>query len=105
MIATRDHIKAVLHDSPQNESDFIFVDLLFLYNRKIPLGVFYRPTSNDPKPLEDLQAVLQELSLNELILLGDFNLPEIDWLNIRALRQSDIYTLMMDVVQDNFLTQ
>ena len=32
------------------------------------------------------------------ILLGDFNLPEIDWLNHRVLRQSDIYTLTMDVV-------
>ena len=97
MIATRDHIKAVLHDTPQNESEFILVDLLFSYNRKITLGVFYRLPGNDPKPLE--------LSLNELILLSDFNLPEIDWLNNRVLRQSDIYTLTMDVVKDNFLTQ
>ena len=70
-----------------------FVDLLFSYNRKVTLGVFYRPPNNDPKPLEDLQAALQEFSKNELILLGDFNLPEIDWLNNRVLRQSDIYTL------------
>lgn len=95
MIATRDHIKAVLHDTPQNESEFIFIDLLFSYNRKITYRVFYHPPSNNPKPLEDLQAVLQELSLNKLILLGDFNLPEIDWLNNKVLRQSDIYTLMM----------
>lgn len=71
LIATRDHIKAVLHDTPQNESKFIFIDLLFSYNCKITQGVFYHPPSNDPKPLEDLQAVLQELSLNKLILLGD----------------------------------
>ena len=105
LIATRDHIKAVLRDTPQNDSEFIFVDLLFSYNRKVTLGVFYRPPNNDVKPLEDLQAALQEFSTNELILLGDFNLPEIDWLNNRVLRQSDIYTLMMDIVQDNFLTQ
>lgn len=105
LIATRDHIKAVPHDTPQNDSEFIFVDLLFSYNRKVTLGVFYRPPNNDPKPLEDLQAALQEFSTNELILLGDFNLPEIDWLNNRVLRQSDIYTLMMDIVQENFLTQ
>ena len=66
---------------------------------------FYRPPNNDPKPLEDLQVALQELSTNELILLGDFNLPEIHWLNNRVLQQSDIYTLMMDIVHDNFLTQ
>ena len=61
--------------------------------------------NNHPEPLEDLQAALHEFSTNELILLGDFNLTEIDWSNNRVLRQSDIYTLMMDVVQDNFLTQ
>jgi len=105
LIVTRDHIKAVPRDTPQNDSEFIFVDLLFSYNRKVTLGVFYRPPNNDPKPLEDLEAALQEFSTNELILLGDFNLPEIDWLNNRVLRQSDIYTLMMDIAQDNFLTQ
>lgn len=30
---------------------------------------------------------------------------EIDWLNNRVLRQSDVYTLMMDIVLDHFLTQ
>ena len=45
------------------------------------------------------------LLANELILLGDFNLQEIDWLKTRALRQSDVYTLFMDIVQDNVLTQ
>ena len=102
---SRDHIKAVLRDTPQNDSEFIFVDLLFSCNRKVTLGVFYRPPNNDAKPLADLQAALQEFSTNELILLGDFNLPEIDWLTNRVLRQSDIYMLMMDIVQDNFLTQ
>ena len=45
------------------------------------------------------------LSANDLILLGDFNLPEIDWLNTRALRQPNVYTLFMDIVHDNVLTQ
>ena len=40
-------------------------------NRKVTLGVFYRPPNNDPKPLEDLQAVLQEFSTKELILVGE----------------------------------
>ena len=105
LIAMRDHIKAVPRDTSQNDSEFIFVDLLFSYNRKVTLGVFYRPPSNNPKPLEDLQAALQEFSTNELIFLGDFYLPEIDWLNNRVLQQSEIYTLMMDIVHDNFLTQ
>jgi len=105
LIATRDNIKAVPRDTPQNDSEFIFVNCLFSYNCKVTLGVFYWPPNNDPKPLEDVQAALQEFSTNELILLGDFNLPEIDWLNNRVWRHSDIYMLLMDIVQDNFLTQ
>lgn len=69
-----------------NTTQFFFVDLLLSHNRKVTLGVFYRPPNNDAKPLEDLQAALQMLSAKELILQGDFNLPEIDWLNTRALR-------------------
>ena len=105
LIATCDYIKAVPRDTSQYDSEFIFVDLLLSHNRKVTLGVFYRPPNNDTKPLEDLQAALQMLSAKELILQGDFNLPEIDWLNTRALRQSDVCTLLMDIVQDNFLTQ
>ena len=97
--------QAVPRDTPENDSEFIFIDLLFSYNRKVTLGVFYRPPNNDPKPLEDLEAALQDFFTNEPILLGYFNLPEIDWLHNRVLRQSDIYMLMMDIVHDNFLTQ
>ena len=105
LIATRDHIKVVPRDSSQYDSKFLFVDLLFSHNRKVTLGVFYGLPNHDLKPMEDLKAVLQELSPNELILLRDFNLPEIDWSNNRVLRQSDVYTLLLDIVQDNFLTQ
>ena len=104
LIVMRDNIKAIPNDTSQYDSEFIFVDVLFSHNRKVTLGVFYRPPNNEIKPIEDLQAFLQELSTNELILLGDFNLPEIDWSNNRVLRQSDVYILLMDVVQDNFLT-
>lgn len=81
LIATRDSIKAVPRDTSQYDSEFIFVDLLHSHNRKVTLGVFYCPPNNDTKPLEDLQAALPTLSENELMFLGVFNLPEIDWLN------------------------
>ena len=91
LIAMQEHIKAVPRDTSQYDSEFVFVDLLFSHNRKVTLGVFYRPPNNETKPLEDLQAVLQEFSTNELILLGDFNLPEIEWSNNKVLRQTEVY--------------
>ena len=86
-------------------SELLFVDLLFPTNRKITLGVFYRPPNNDTKPLEDLQQVLDNLSTSELIMVGDFNLPDVDWPNSRATNNSTNYDLLFDVIQDNFLSQ
>ena len=78
-----------------SDSEFIFVDIIFSNNRRTTLGVFYRPPNYDVKPLEDLQAVLINLSTHELILLGDFNLNEIDWSRSRPLNNSVNYIMLI----------
>ena len=106
LIAVRNHIKAIPRESLQSESEFIFIDILLSNNRKITFGVFYRPPNNDTKPLEDLQTALQEIALrNDLLIVGDFNLSAFDWENTCALNNSANYTLLLDIVHDNFLTQ
>jgi endonuclease/exonuclease/phosphatase (EEP) superfamily protein YafD len=44
---------------------------------------FYRPTNDEPKPLEELDKALRKLtsknSLPNIILGGDFNTPDINW--------------------------
>ena len=106
LIAVRNHIKAIPRESLQSESEFIFIDILVSNNHKITFGVFYRPPNNETKPLEDLQSALQEIPLkNDLILVGDFNLSAFDWENTCALINSANYTLLLDIVHDNFLTQ
>lgn len=87
------------------DSELIFMDLLFANNRKITLGAFYGPPNNDTKPLEELQQALDNLSTSELILVGDFNSPDVNWLNIRATNNSTNYELLFDIIQDNFLSQ
>lgn len=106
LIAVRDCIPATLRAVNQCESELLFIDLLFSHKRRITLGVFYRPPGGDTKPLEDLRICIQELnSTAELILVGDFNLPDIDWSCNRALHQLDNYALLIDLIQDNFLMQ
>ncbi|CAB4027117.1 Hypothetical predicted protein [Paramuricea clavata] len=36
---------------------------------------------------------------------GDFNLPDFSWSNNTALSNSENYSILMDIIQDNFLTQ
>ena len=103
LIAVRDSIKASPKEEVLSTSELIFMDLLFANNRKINLGALYRPHNNDTKPLEELQQALDNLLTPELNLLGNFKLPDVDWLNIRATNNSTNYELLFDVIQDNFL--
>ena len=88
-----------------SKSKFIFIEIIFSNNRKTTIGVFYRPPDNDTKPLEDLKSALTNLSTPELVLVGDFNLSDVDWSIPRLLNGSVNYILLMDIVQDNFLIQ
>ena len=106
LIATRDPIKAFPRsDLPTISSELHFVDIVLPKRKKLTLGVFYRPPNNDLKPLEDLKLLLNEISQSDLILVGDFNRCSIDWSNVRALENSAKCELLLDIVQDNFLTQ
>ena len=88
-----------------NLSSSSLIDIIFPNNRKTTIGAFYRPPNYDIKPLEDLKSALTNLSTPELVLMGDFNLSDVDWSIPRSLNDSVNYTLLMDIVQDNFLIQ
>ena len=68
------------------------------------MGVFYRPSNSNLKVLQDLQNSLSNIT-TDTILIGDFNLSEFDWANNRSLRCSEHHTLLLDIIQDNFLHQ
>lgn len=69
------------------------------------MGVFYKPPNSNLKVLEDLQNSLSDIKTNNMILLGDFNLSEINWAHNRLLKTSEHHALLIDIVQDNFLHQ
>ena len=83
LIAVRDTFKYSLRDD-MSDSELIFVDISFPNDRKITVGAFYRPPNADTKPLLDMQDVLQNSTYQDLVIIGDFNLPGIDWLDVRA---------------------
>ena len=76
LIAVRNTFKLHQRDDIFCESE-LFVNILLDRNKKITLGVFYRPPSRDLQPLEELQSILSEISTSQLILL-DFILSEVD---------------------------
>ena len=76
--------------------------VLFNANR---LTSNYRPPIADTIPLLDMQDVLQNSTYQDLVIIGDFNLPGIDWFDVRATCDSANNSLLIDIIQDNFLTQ
>jgi hypothetical protein len=105
LIAVLNSINVYPRDDLYCSSELMFVEIVFSNNRRTTLGVFYRPPDSNTEPLIDLRTNLDKLSTSDLVLLGDFNLPDFSWLNNTALSNSENYSILMDIIQDNFLTQ
>ena len=108
LIATRDTVKVSQREDLLCDSELLFVDIHVSGNRKVNLGVFYRPPKSDINPLLDLQTALDNVLStpnSDLLLLGDFNMPEINWETNCVSRSSDHTTLLCEIIHDNFLTQ
>ena len=109
LIAVRDTLRASVREDVNFDSELLFVDILFPANRKISLGVFYRPPNSSINCLLDLQTALDTVlssSQNpEMVLVGDFNIPEFDWNTDCASVDSPNATFLSDITHDTFLFQ
>jgi hypothetical protein len=86
-------------------SELLFVDIMLHSKKKLSLGVFYRPPNEDSKSLEELNRILGEKISSDVILLGDFNITGINWINLSSQRNSVLQNLLVDIVHDHFLNQ
>ena len=77
----------------------------------ILVGVFYRPPSTDLNYMQQLEKSLSMIEGNRnnltLVLLGDFNFPNINWsaLSPSTLCNDGISAYFCDIIDDNFLHQ
>ena len=83
LIAVRDTLRASVREDVSFNSELLYVDIIFPANRKISLGVFYRPPNSSINCLLDLQTALDTVLSSsenpEMVLVGDFNTLEFDW--------------------------
>ena len=105
LLAARDEILSTRRNCDANSEPF-WVDIFYGKNQSFTFGVFYRPPNNSIEPLVDLSASLDEFNDSaEIVLVGDFNLPDIDWTTHSALRESDLNCKLMDFLLDHFMSQ
>ena len=87
---------------------------LEIYNHK-PLYIFsfYRPPSGDVEDLNELDLSIQKITratnIPNLVIAGDFNLPDINWDNTSVRTPSNypqcLSSTLIDIVNNNYLTQ
>ena len=85
--------------------------LVSLSNKQaLLLGLVYRSPSsvetNNSKLLEALQIIFQQYGHTQLLLIGDFNFPDINWVDTHCFSSpTSLSAKFLEVMQDSFLTQ
>ena len=66
--------------------------------KKTVIGVVYRSPNSTETNNEKLLKCIQELSNRNLVIMGDFKYPNIDWNNLHTIRYGlDFMNLIMDI--------
>ena len=72
------------------------------------MEVFYCPPSSDYLYLKEFTKFLDQASkakFDQLLIVGDFNLPNVDWATLTASIDCRMYTLFTKAIKDHFLWQ
>ena len=82
-LGLRKDLLGMKEDRLQTDSESIWVKIIFAGKQPLYVGSMYRPTDENTKALEELDKALKKLttrnSLPNILLLGDFNTPDINW--------------------------
>ena len=75
--------------------ELLILDVHYSKNKSFMFGGFYQPPASDTRCLEILQKKLELLTLQaEIILVGDFNLKDVDWTSRLMLKNSVDYEII-----------
>ena len=74
------------------------------------LGCIYRSPNSTEENNNYLIKLINEVCANlreneKIVIMGDFNLPDIDWQLMKSRSTNGFSTNFVDVVQDNYLNQ
>ena len=108
LLAIKDQISCIRRTDLEKESEMLALEIHPNPTCSILLAVFYRPPNADESFLADFRYFLDKYSgtgLTNLVVVGDFNFPNIDW-NLGCPTGSDPETVeFCNVLDDFFLLQ
>ena len=87
----------------------MFVKVRVNKNEQLLIGLIYRsPSENNPMYHESLRKLINEASnmkYTQLLIMGDFNYPSIEWDTLYAGNEESEGSKFVDCLQNNFLFQ
>ncbi|XP_028417283.1 uncharacterized protein LOC114541681 [Dendronephthya gigantea] len=109
MLVVRDTITCFRRqDLEGDSSEVLFCEIRPNNRRKLLVAVYYRPPDSSLEYLKELKASLRlahNAKFDQLILCGDFNLPNIDWATGTSKTNDAIENCFTKLVRDNYLWQ
>ena len=107
MILAQDNIPVSRRFDLETKCKILWLQIAAPSHRNFLLGVYCRPPGNSIEALEQLNNSLMTLSSCNLplVLCGDFNVPNIDWVPVAPTSSSRPAELLCAIIADNSLTQ
>jgi len=107
MLLVCDHIPATRRPDLETECEILWIQIATRSFGHFLLDVYYRPPGNSVEALVHLNNSLLSLSSCNLpvVLCGDFNVPNIDWVSVTPVSSSRPAELLCTIIADNSLAQ
>ena len=106
LLAVRNTEPCVRRPDIETSAEIVVCELCPSCKKKILMAVFYCPPSDDYLYLKEFTKFLDQASkakFDQLLIVGDFNLPNVDWATVTASTNIQMYTLFTKAINDHFL--
>ena len=108
-IAVKDTLIASLENNLQANCESIWISIHVQGLSPVFIGAFYRPPSSDNEYINELDLSLSKIPQNAYVwLLGDFNLPDINWDSVEFKpcgQYPSISKSLINIINDHHLQQ
>ena len=108
-LAVKNRLPSIRRRDLETDAEILVCELRPDSRRKILAVVFYRPQDTDLEYLKQLKKTLllaSKAKFDQILVIGDFNLSEIDWQTGTAIAGDCLYNYITKLVmKDNYLWQ
>lgn len=107
-LAVRNNISSVRRHDLETNAEIMACELRPNSRRKILAVAFYRPPDSDLNYLKEFKKLLRlatRIKFDQIIVLGDFNLPKINWSTGIATSGDIIHNYFTKIIKDYYLWQ